>query len=305
MDVEITKMNGDSFRLSEYGVTVQDFNVGSVPVTGIYGTVEGRSGTIDYGADYGQRSISVPFYTKANDFADYPLFRDKLFEIVVSREPIYIREMRRTTYGSVYGIGSDDDGDKFVGGKRYKVRISGTYNLDQQFLYGFGELAFETVETPFAESIGTSMDVHNGGITTDPALWGFGMGLIDDPLSHRYVRTFGEDNGDSRTRIYNPSNITVKPFEHELKITVDGVRMQGSDMFQITNHTNGSRFRVNVPILGSDVIIYDGANVTKNGLSFLRNTRKDFIELSPGWNTLELYYASLVSIEFDFRFYYL
>lgn len=296
-------MNGDSFRLSEYGVTVQDFNVGSVPVTGIYGTVEGRSGTIDYGADYGQRSISVPFYTKANDFADYPLFRDKLFEIVVSREPIYVREMRRVIYGSVYGIGSDDDGDKFVGGKRYKVRISGTFDLDQQFLYGFGELAFETVETPFAESIGTSMDVHNGGITTDPALWGFGMGLIDDPLSHIYVKIIRSGVGND-FRIYNPSNVVVSPFEQDLKITIKSVR-GSTNTFEIRNTTNGSSFKVTEGVTQNQTIVIDGANVTSNGLQYLRKTSRSFIELNTGWNEFTVNGASGAEIAFDFRFYYL
>jgi len=298
MDVEITKMNGDSFRLSEYGVTVRDFDVGSVPVTGIYGTVEGRSGTIDYGADYGQRSISVPFYTKANDFADYPLLRDKLFEIVVSREPIYVREMRRVTYGSVYGIGSDDDGDRFVGGKRYKVRISGTFDIDQQFLYGFGELAFETVETPFAESIGTSMDVHNGGITTDPALWGFGMGLIADDESFLYSHT------GQTFRIYNAGNVDVHPFEQMLKITISNV--SGSrNSFELRNITNGSKFIVTEGVTSAQTIVIDGANVTSNGLQYLRKTKRNFIELNTGWNVFAVIGARGAEVSYDFRFYYL
>lgn len=298
MDVEITKMSGDSFRLSEHDVTVQDFNVGSVPVSGIYGTLEGRSGTVDYGADFGQRSISVPFFMKANDFADYPLLRDELFSLVVSRDPFYIREMRRETYGSINGCGSDDDGDRFVGGKRYKVRISGTFDIDQRFRYGFGELSFETTDLPFAESIGTTQDIQSGGITTDPAIWGFGMGLIADDESLVYSHT-----GRS-FRIYNAGNVGVHPFEQSLKITNSNVN-GSSNSFELRNNTNGTSFKVTEGVTSAQTIIIDGANITSNGLQYLRKTNRRYIELDAGWNEFTIIGANSADVAFDFRFYYL
>ncbi len=301
MDVEITKMSGDSFRLSEHDVTVRDFNVSSVPVSGIYGTVEGRSGTVDYGADFGQRPISVPFFMKANVFADYPLLRDELFSLMVSREPFYIREMRRETYGSINGCGSDDDGDRFVGGKRYKVRISGSFIIDQQFRYGFGELSFETVESPFAESIGTTQDIQQNGISANDEFWGFGMGLLSDDSSHIYTHTIHQGETIS---IYNAGNVSIHPFDQELKIEITNV-YRSRQFFELNNQTNGSTFRVTEPVASSSEIIYDGPNIRIDGLEGLRRTNRKYIQLNPGWNVFSIDGAESADIAFDFPFYYL
>lgn len=50
MDVEITKLNGESFRLSEHDVTVRDFVVGSPTINPVYSQIEGRHGRVDMGA---------------------------------------------------------------------------------------------------------------------------------------------------------------------------------------------------------------------------------------------------------------
>lgn len=291
MDVEITKMNGDSFLLSEHDVTVRDFDVGSIPINGRYGTIEGRSGTVDYGADFGQRSISVPFYTKANDFADYPLLRDELFSLAVSRESFYIRELRRGEYGDV-------DGNRFVGGKRYKVRLSGSFNLDQQFRYGFGEMTFETTELPFAESIGTTADIDRDGISNNPALWGFGMGLIADDESLKYTHT------GTSFRIYNAGDVNIHPFEQTLVITISNVSGSTSS-FELRNHTNNTLFKVNEGVSSGQTIKINGANVTSNGLQYLRKTNRNYIELETGWNNFAVLGAGSAKVAFDFRFYYL
>ena len=169
MDVEITKKNGESFRLSEYDVQAQDFNVSSIELLPTYGSIEGRSGAVDYGADYGGRTISVPFYLRAYDMHDYPLLRDELFSLVTTKESFYIRELRRPSEFTPCDDGYDD---RYVGGKRYLVRLSNVIDLDQQRTYGFGEMVFETTELPFAESIGTSADIDNPElIPLIPDLW--------------------------------------------------------------------------------------------------------------------------------------
>lgn len=298
MDVEITKLNGESFRLSDYDVIVRDFDVSSIPVEGVYGDVEGRSGLVNYGAEFGQRTITIPIYTKAYDMGDYALLRDELFGLMTTSEPFYVREMRRQSEFNTCGDVSDD---KYVGGKRYKVRVTGAYNLEQMRIYGFGEISLVTTELPYAESIGTTADIDKSGLSSEDALWSFDMGLLATDDSVIYTHQVSPEN---IFRVYNAGDVCVHPFDQDLKITVSNV-LGSDEMFQLTNHSNGSRFRVSVPIESGDVVVYDGPNVTSNGLQFLRNTRKDFITLSPGWNELEIYYCDSAMIEFDFRFYYL
>lgn len=290
MDIQITKMNGDSFRLSEYNVTVRDFIVGSIPVSGLYGTVEGRAGTVDYGADFGQRPITVPFYMKANDFADYPLLRDELFALVISQEPFYIREIRRAEYQT---------GDnRLNSGKRYKVRIAGGFDIDQQFRYGFGELAFETVDLPYAESVGTTADIQREGISVDSEIWGFGMGLQSEDNTLEYTFTRAD------FQVYNAGNVGVHPFMQDLKITISDIR-GATGSLELRNITNGTSFKINEEVNDNHVIVLDGANVTSNNLVINpRVTNRGLIQLNPDWNNFEIKGVTSARVSFEFRFYY-
>src|SRR5699024_5014011 len=249
------------------------------------------------------QTCALPIYGVA-------LSRDELFGLVTNTEPFYVREMRRIKEhpGYICDDPSDDrvykvnDYDNlFVGGKRYKVRLASSFDIEQVYRYGFGELVFETTDLPFAESIGTTLDIEGNGINADDGLWGFGMGLeaVDESLIYTHNAAVNEPFS-----IYNAGNVSIHPFEQKLKMAISNVR-GSTDLFQITNHTNGSRARINVPLQSADVVVYDGPNVTRNELTFLRDTRKDFIELSPGWNNFQIYYCDSATISFDFPFYYL
>ena len=282
MDVEITKQNGDSTRLSDLGITVRDFVVSSVNVEGIYSEVEGRAGTVDYGADFGSRTITVPFYYKASDLHDVPLLRDELFGLVVSSEPFYVREMRRLTYQTGENL--------FVGGKRYLVRISGNFDIDQEFKYGFGELVFETVGLPFAESIGTTQDIEKNGLRYSQELWSYGMGLLYESSSQKYQhrgKTF---------EIYNAGDVGVHPFEQYLSITVDNV----AKGYRLLNKTTGEVFEYKGNSTGK--LLLNGPNITLNGLQCFRDTNRNYISLESGWNEFEQ--NMIKNVNFDFRFYY-
>lgn len=292
MDVQITRMNGQTMKLSDINVQVQDFRVGSIEIRPTYLDVEGTSGRIHTGSTYGVRTITIPFYFKGQDLLDFAMIRDKLFEVITSVEPFYVRELRRLEY---------QNGDNlFIGGKRYKVQLSSTFDADQQFKYGFGELQFETTDLPFAESIGKSSDIQRDGVTSTSGLWGVGMGIMTDPASKIYKH---KAVAGQRFQIFNPGNVPVHPFEQELKIVISDV-VGGSTGFMVKNLTNFSTATINYALSSSDIVIYNGPNIGRNGLEFLRNTKKDFIELVPGWNTFEVFNCTSATIEFDFRFYY-
>jgi len=291
MDVEITKLSGESFRLSEYDVYARDFIVESIEVIPNYSAVDGRNGRVDNGATYGGRGISVPFLYKAADMHDVALLRDELSGLTVDREPFYVRELRRLKYhpGHVYGDESEY-GDRLIGGKRYLVRAASTFDVEQTALYGFGDLSFETTELPFAESVGTTADIEQYGISDERGIWGFGMGLISDDESLKYTHTAYS------FRIYNAGNVSVCPFERDIKITVKGA----ASGYKLTNMTTGESFEY----IGweSGELALDGAYVTMNGIQALRDTNRHFISLTPGWNEFTQNQAKEIS--FDFRFYY-
>src|SRR5699024_2188648 len=248
----------------DLGITVRDFVVSSVNVEGVYSEIEGRAGTVDYGADFGSRTITVPFYYKASDLHDVPLLRDELFGLVVSSEPFYVREMRRLTYQTGENL--------FVGGKRYLVRISGNFDIEQEFKYGFGELVFETVGLPFAESIGTTQDIERNGLRYSQELWSYGMGLSYDEDSHKYT------NKKMNFAIFNAGNVGVHPFEQYLKIEFENI----GKGYRLINETTGDKFEYLGRTTGKFVL--DGPNMTMKGLQAFRDTNRQYISLVPGWN---------------------
>jgi hypothetical protein len=311
MDLEIIKSDGTSYLLSDYGVVIDDFKVGSIVIESNYGKVEGASGRIDNGATYEYRTIKVPFHIRAHDLLDFPLLRDTLYDLVLDTESFLVRELRRPkwqqydfvdmTESAVDEYGnrkfSEESKNVYVGGKVYLVRLSNEFDVEQTLESGEGEMIFETTELPYAKSLGTSQDIQMNGISADSGLWGFGMGLIDDPESHIYTHT------GTSFRIYNAGNVAIHPFEQELNITISSV--EGStEYFQIRNKHTGDTFRITEVVENSQIIVLDGPNVTSNGLQYFRNTNHRFIGLVPGWNEFIVTGASSVIVQFDFPFYY-
>ncbi len=304
IDIQIKKKNGESFTFEQYGIIVKDFVVSSIPLDPVYAKPEGSDRRVDYGATYDARTIKVPFEARAHDLHDYPLLRDFLFEKINDKEPFYIREMRRAKKLAYAFVDTNEaprmmEGteNRFIGGKRYLVRLQNTFDLDQMELDGEGELIFETTELPFAESIGTTQDIQRDGVSANDELWGFGMGLIDDPASQKYTHT------GTSFRVFNAGNVPIHPFEQSLKITISDV--VGSNSFlQLRNNTNGTTFRVNDSLLNGKTIVVNGPAVTINSLQEFRKTNRKYIELDPGWNDFTLTGVFSAKVEFDFPFYY-
>lgn len=300
MDVEITKLDGSKIKLSDIGVKVRDFIVSSIELRPTYAEIDGRNGHVDMGADYGSRNIDIPFLFKADDMHGVALKRDNLYDLIAGHEPFYVREMRRIKHhpGHVYEDKSDereykahDYDNYFVGGKRYKVRLAGEINIEQTREYGFGEIALETTDLPFAESIGTTADIDREGLSAVQARWGAGMGLFADDGTLKYTHS------STSFRIYNAGNIAINPFDYELIIAINNA----SKGYELRNNTTGDVFKVIDDIAQGDLII-DKGTVTVNGLQALRATNKQFITLAPGWNSFTQNQPRAVA--FDTRFYY-
>src|SRR5699024_10380027 len=186
-----------------------------------------------------------------------------------------------------------DDGsydNMYAGGKRYKVRMASAFDIEQLFTYGMGEIPFETVGLPYAESIGTTADITGNVLKYSDELWSYGMGLLYDEESHKYI------HAGTKFRIYNAGNVEVHPFEQYLKITI----ANATKGYKLTNTTTGDVFEYTGT--ASRRIVLNGPNVTVNSLQALRDTNRKFLTLAPGWNTFTQNQTR--EVEFDTRFYY-
>jgi len=188
--------------------------------------------------------------------------------------------------------------ESYMKGKRYLVSVDQSFIPDRipnNRTYAEALITCTKIGLPFAESIGTTQDIQERGINANDAIWGFGMGLIADDDSLIYTHT------GTSFKIYNAGDVSVHPFEQDLKITIDNI--QGStSYFELRNITTGDLFRVNEGATGT--IVLDGPNITRNSLNYLRETNKQYITLVPGWNHFEINGADSARVAFDFRFYY-
>ena len=194
MDVEIVKSNGQKFRLSDYGV-VQDFVVNSIDRSVTRESVDGRKGSVDYGTNIGDRSISVPMIFKARDLHDYAHLRDELFGILDDDEPFYIREMRRKDYLQYEFVDfgqsptwSNGIENEYVNGKQYKVRMDSNISPEQWDDKPNGDITIEFVTSglPFAESIYTTLELHDSGYSAMAEKYGLVDNIDDEKVKYRF-----------------------------------------------------------------------------------------------------------------------
>ncbi|WP_373894469.1 phage tail domain-containing protein [Virgibacillus sp. CBA3643] len=232
------------------------------------------------GSTVQQKTVTATIEIIAYDYLDYSLLKSYLHGVFGFGKPFYVVDNREP-------------------GKRTLVVLESNFRPERHNpVNGTATIPFTTVNPHYTESIGTTQDIQENGISANDELWGFGMGLIADDDSLNYTHT------GASFRIYNAGNVAVHPFEQELSITIDNV--QGStDYLELRNTTNGSTFRVNEGVSSSQTILLDGPNVTSNGLQFLRNTNKQYIELVPGWNDFTVSGATSARVSMDFPFYYL
>lgn len=261
------------------GVIPLDVFVSSISRVRQKVNIEGRSGSVDYGSVDDYRTVELYVLLRSYDTVDYRLLRDEIYALF-SRNFLYVEETR--TRGKLYKVSIDSN---------YIPERAPRHARDATIM-----LPGETVDMPFAESIGTTADISGYKLKYSDEIWSYGMGLLYDEDSHRYIHAGTEFS------IYNAGNVTVDPFEMDLKITIDPIH-QSPDFFEMTNKTTGETFRVDEGMQG-DAIVLDGPNVTINGLQALRKTNKQFISLAPGWNDFELKGTGSSRVEFDFRYYY-
>ena len=192
MDVEIVKQNGQSFRLSDYGV-VQDFVVHSIDRSVVRDPIDGRSGLQDYGVEIGDRTIEVPMIFKAADLHDYAHLRDELYGLLDDSEPFYIREMRRpkalqydfVDFGQKPKWEAQTD-NEYVNGKQYKVRLNSTLTPEQRSLSGEISIEFVTSGIPYAESIYTSLELHDSGYSATAEKYGLVDNIDVEKVKYRF-----------------------------------------------------------------------------------------------------------------------
>ena len=268
----IQKQNGTSFDIADYGLIRLFHHIPSASITHTSLTVEGR-GDIITSSTIGGRTISVEFGFRVTDIYDYYLLRDELNALFLLDEPFYII-FKREPY------------------KRWKVRLSGQFMVEPTTRIKSFTVDFVT-EKPFAESVGTSLDLQNRK-ESDVNLWGHGMGIDSDK---EYFYRFASND----FVVDNIGNVAVNPRMHDLEITLKGTF---SSSVKITNKTTGDVFQYNRGLSSTDELKVKGVRTLKNGVSDFKNTNKKLLTLATGNNQISVEGGTVESIAFNFRFLY-
>ncbi|MDK9853124.1 phage tail family protein [Staphylococcus equorum] len=324
MDLKITRQNGDTFTLGEHGVEVSDVVISGVEMEEQSQNIQGLHGSFDMGATYKGREISVPFSFQGQNMASYPIFRDLIYKLTTSTESYYIQELRRPqvegyTFKDTKGsnaITVDEYGRETVfdtpqsnndvnTGKRYLVRLSGATEIEQSKhnAKGKGELTFHTTELPFAESVGTSLDLEREGLTyNENSVWAYGMGLIRNPETRQY--TFDLSRAGVFD-VYNFGDVPIDQLNQYLKISVT-FNEDISGYFKFGFNDIGAKIDSRIaPLRAGDELTYENGAYFRNGENITHATNYYEPELNVGLNKLKLNKLYNAELKVDCRYYYL
>lgn len=274
MDVLIEKLNGEKKKFSEIGLIARDFLVSTVDVREYKSEIQGRPGDIDKGADYGPKTIVIPFVFESPDVMEYAETRDEVFNWLGGVEAFWIYE------GRYNGLVTSDGDNTFYESeirydKRYFVRRNSNLTPDQNGKYGIDSITFKTVGLPFAETPETTLDME-----TD----------------YDYAFT---DPGT--IQVYNGGTEAVDPDEG-MRLVIEYIG--ASSNLKLENLTNESVWSYTGSSVAGNSIKIDGVHSTLNLLSIVRNTNLGLIKLEPGINTIQVTGATAGTLTFDFRAYY-
>jgi len=239
-------------------------------------TLEGYDGVIETHTQINTRYIETQMQVEAYDTAHLESIRNKIYALFNPTEEFYlIRDL-----------------DPF---KRYKVKVAELTGLEYEegsLEDGYFAVTFEMFK-PYAESVGTSLDLANKK-TWDVGLWGWDMGLNWD---ESYQYTFNS----SSFIVKNIGNAAIDPCQNDLEITLRGYFPNG---VRIINHTTGDVFAYNAALYYLDALKISGIRTLKNGVSALKLTNKKLLTLASGNNHITIEGGTVTSIAFNFRFLY-
>lgn len=265
MGLKVIRLDGKTYDLSYVNGSLISFDVKppEFKTEPFEEGIETMDGGLDIGAFYKGRQISCEIQIKAYDELDYPLVRNKVFQMFDSRQPFYIIDDREPT-------------------KQWLVRAS--YDMEQLiFDRGKLDITFKSANV-HAESVWTT----ENGLDSGTGLIGFGMGWDTGKIEQaKYNFTVTNDADYYDFSIFNGGDFTIDPRQHWLVFEVRGP----STNMALTNKTNGDKWQyTGVTYSGNLMQLYGvkSRKYTDSWKSTFKDSNRQIIRLVPGWNYLRL-----------------
>ena len=151
------------------GVKPLDIFVSSVNKRRLTEEFEGRSGTLNYGYDYGERSVDLSLWLEAHDTIDYRLIRNELYAFFDTHDVFYIEETR-------------------VPSRVLKVTIDESYIPERiNQTHSSVEISCRTLDSVFWESKYTTLELHDSGYSATAEKYGLVDNIDDEKVKYRFT----------------------------------------------------------------------------------------------------------------------
>ena len=155
-------------------------------------------------------------------------------------------------------------------------------------------IEFVTSGLPFAESIYTTLELHDSGYSATAEKYGLVDNIDDEKVQYRFT--------SNNFTVYNAGNVTVEPESMYLRIIASEVT--SSNNFTIRNKTTGDEFVLKRESRGSHVRLIGMVISMGSITNVFRDTNRRFIRLAPGDNQFEVLNGTFTEISFEFKQYY-
>lgn len=302
--LEIISRDGKTvISLEHEGFTINDIKISVPEQNNLFEDIEGLNGRFHQGSTHTVTQIDVDVEYNLDFELDFPLLRDKLYGLVSSTEPFYIREKRAREHKVLFEVPGERTGEMVKGaseyatGKQYLVLRDGSSTIEKIAMVGSGTITFVTSALPYAESIYTTKEIDVNGVTYD-GKWSYGMGLLMEESDRD---TWDYTHTTSPFVIYNAGDMLIDDWRmyRVIKITLGA----GTSQLKIYDET-GNYLQIDRYMYAGDVIILTGPYVYLNGINILNSTNGYYPVIFKGRNTFKITGVSSFTAEFDFKYYY-
>ena len=259
---------------------------------------DGRPGRINYHSEDEYRTITLTLQATAEDMHDITHLRDAVNELF--DDELMLREMRIKSVEVEYESMGQRTGEmqlgapEYVNGKQIKVAMVNSPEIDDTALVSTFTVEFETTESPYFETIYTTLELHDSGYDATAEKYGLVDNIDDEKVQYRFT--------ENTFNVYNAGNVTIEPESMMLNIIVNVV--QSDNNFTIRNKTTGEEIVLKRASTGSHFRIQGMVISLGSITNIFRDTNRRFISLVPGDNQFEILNGTFEEIRFEFNFLY-
>src|SRR5699024_8207303 len=150
------------------GLMPLDIFVGSIAKERATETIEGRSGIVDYGTNYVDRSVELSMWINSSYTTDYRLLRNELYALFDTGNAFYIEETR-------------------VPSRVLKVAVDESFIPDRLTIRNASvDVTCRTLDSVFWESKYTTLELHDSGYSATAEKYGLVDNIDDEKVKYRF-----------------------------------------------------------------------------------------------------------------------